>query len=96
MQPVPEFVARLLWDVDVGAIDLDRDHALIFEHVMTRGTWEAMQWLRRRYPRETVVGFLCSRAVRALSARDLAYWALVYDVPIEARRGGGRPDWAGP
>jgi hypothetical protein len=92
---VPPPIALLLWDVDVEAIDLDRDRALVFERVMTRGTWEAMQWMRARYSRDTIAGFLQSSAARRIPPRDLAYWALVADVEIPAARGGARPKWAG-
>lgn len=90
----PPSVLRLLWDVDPSTIDLDRDRALIFERVMTRGTWDAMQWLRARYSREAMAAFLTSPAARRLPPRDLAYWALVSDVQIEAKPGGARRgDW---
>jgi hypothetical protein len=45
-EPVPDAVTRLLWDVDPYRVDLNRDRALVFERVMPRGSWEAMQWLR--------------------------------------------------
>lgn len=92
---VPEGVLRLLWDVDPATVDLDRDRALVFERVMSRGTWEAMKWLRQRYRREEIAAFLTGEGGRRLSARDLAYWALVADVELPTRPGGGRPSWAG-
>jgi hypothetical protein len=95
---LPPFVARLLWDVDVQEIDIDRDRALVIERVMTRGTWEAMKWLRNRYSVEVLADFIRSRGRRLLAPRDLAYWALVCNVDDIARVddvGGGRPRWAG-
>jgi uncharacterized protein DUF6922 len=94
-EPIPEDVARLLWDVDPAAVDLDRDRALIFERVMTRGTWDAMRWLRRRYPRDTIAAFLESEGARRLPPRDVAYWALVTGVEVPPTPGGARPKWAG-
>lgn len=91
----PEAVLRLLWDVDPATFDFDRDRALVFERVMSRGTWEAMKWLRRRYRPEEIAAFVTSDGGRRLSARDLAYWALVADVELPTRTGGGRPSWAG-
>jgi len=96
---LPDDVARLLWDIDLERLDADRDRSLVFERVMARGTWEAMKWLRRRYPATALADFVRSRGPRVLSPRDLAYWALVCDVEIpaaEQRAGGGRPRWAGP
>ncbi|HEX3769725.1 MAG TPA: hypothetical protein VHV30_02615 [Polyangiaceae bacterium] len=96
---LPDSVARLLWDVDVSALDLARDRALILERVMSRGTWEAMKWLRRRYAKAVLADFVRQEGARVLSPRDLAYWALVCDVEIGATSspdvGGGRPRWAG-
>ena len=95
---LPEDVVRLLWDVDVARFDLERDRALVFERIMSRGTWEAMKWLRGRYPKPVLAEFVRSRGRRVLAPRDLAYWALVCDVDLAAGKldvGGGRPRWAG-
>lgn len=93
---LPESVRRLLWDVDVDRIDADRDAEFILERVMSRGTWDAMKWLRARYPVEVVRAFVRERGPSRLAPRDLAYWALIYDVAVPAQEGGGRPNWAGP
>jgi hypothetical protein len=92
---LPDFVARLLWDVDLATIDARRDAALIFERVMSRGTWDAMKWLRATYPRSALADFVCGEGGRRLSPRDRAYWALVCDVRVDVGPGGGRPSWAG-
>ena len=94
---LPEAVARLLWDVDLARFDLDKDRRLVFERVMSRGTWEAMKWLMRRYPREDLAAFVRAHGRRILAPRDLAYWALVCeaDVSGDGDIGGGRPRWAG-
>jgi hypothetical protein len=92
---LPPAVVRLLWDVDPETIDLDRDRTFVFERVMTRGTWEAMQWLRARYSRESIADFLRTQGAKRLPPRDLAYWALVADVELPSTPGGGRPRWAG-
>ncbi len=88
-------VARLLWDVDPEAVDLERDAALVMERVMSRGTWEAMRWLRQHYAVEHLAEFVRTRGPRLLAPRDLAYWALITGVEIDALQGGGRPKWAG-
>jgi hypothetical protein len=93
--PLPEFVSRLLWDVDPSRIDLQRDAGLIFERIMSRGSWDAMNWLRARYSRDEIASFVRKEGARRLSPRDLAYWALVSGVDAEVGAGGGRPSWAG-
>jgi hypothetical protein len=92
---LPPFVARLLWDVDPSALDLGRDTSLLFERVMSRGSWEAMQWLRATYPQSALADYVRREGARRLSPRDRAYWALVCGVDIESEPGGGRPRWAG-
>ena len=94
-EPLPASVLRLLWDVEPSEIDFDRDRALIFERVMTSGTWQAMQWLRERYRRDVLAEFVAIHGRQRLSPRDLAYWSLVTDVEASASAGGGRPRWAG-
>jgi Family of unknown function (DUF6922) len=92
---LPEFVARLLWDVDPQAVDPERDRALILERVMSRGSWEAMKWLRARYSRDELADFIARHGASRLSPRDLAYWAAVCEVDAVVGAGGGRPSWAG-
>jgi hypothetical protein len=93
---LPADVARLLWDVDPSQLDLARpgDRDLVIERVMSRGTLAAMRWLRATVAPEELATFLRGRGRRCLAPRDLAYWALVTGVVIEAPRGGGRPPWA--
>jgi hypothetical protein len=93
--PLPDFVARLLWDIDPARVDLERDAPLVLERVMSRGSWEAMKWLRARYSREKIAEFLRQHGERRLSPRDVAYWSAVCGLGAPAGVGGGRPSWAG-
>ena len=95
-EPVPESVPRLLWDVDPASIELDRDRAFVFERVMSRGTRDAMTWLRARYDVEAIRSFVREQGARKLAPRDLAYWSLVAGLDVAAEPGGSRPRWAGP
>lgn len=98
-EALPDFLVRLLWDVDPAAIDPEHHRALIFERVMSRGGWDAMCWLRARYAKEQLAAFVRDQGPRKLAPRDLAYWALVCDVELAQGApdtGGGRPRWAGP
>jgi hypothetical protein len=93
---VPDAVSRLFWDVDVASIDLDRARAFILERIMTRGTWEAMTWLRSRYDNEVIGAFVREHGERKLAPRDRSYWALVAGLEVPTEPGGSRPRWAGP
>jgi len=94
---LPPDVVRLLWDVDPDSLDLSRsaDRDLVMERVMTRGTLDAMRWLRSRFTRDELAAFIREKGEGRLAPRDLAYWALVTGVPTPQARGGGRPAWAG-
>jgi len=61
---------------------------------MSRGTWEAMRWLRITFDDRALADFLARKGHR-LAARERAYWELVVGLRGEQARGGGRPAWAG-
>jgi hypothetical protein len=82
--------------VDPESVDLDLHRSFVFERVMTRGSWEAMVWLRTVYTIEAMRSFLLAEGRHKLSPRDLAYWSLICGIEIPSEPGGGRPRWAGP
>lgn len=96
MVAIPRDVQVLFWDVAPESVDLHRHRDYVMERVMLRGTWEAMCWLRRTYPRESIADFVERRGSRVLPPRELSYWALVSGVEVRSKPGGGRPLWAGP
>jgi hypothetical protein len=80
--------------VDPDTVDPEAHRDYLMQRVMSRGSWEAMRWLRRAYSSEEVADFV-RRNGRKLSPRDEAYWALLAGVEVTQRPGGGRPVWAG-
>ena len=94
MQGLPEAVRILLWEVDPERVDSEAHRDYVMERVMTRGSWDAMRWLKRNYAREQIADFVRRKGLQ-LSPRDEAYWALVAGVEVTHRPGGGRPVWAG-
>jgi len=93
--PLPDYIARLLWQFEPADIDLVQHRDLVLERVMLRGGWDAMRWLRRTYPPEVLAGFLERRGSR-LPPRERAYWSIVAGVATEQVPGGGRPSWTAP
>ncbi len=93
---LPSEVAVLFWDVDPDEIDLDRHRDYVMERVMSRGTWDAMTWLRHIYPTQVLADFVRRKGSTALAPREHAYWALVAGCDASVEPGGGRPRWAGP
>jgi ribonuclease HI len=91
---IPDAVRRLFWDVEPDAVEIERHRDYVMERIMTRGTWEAMRWLRSTYSKREMADFLARKADR-LPPRDRAYWALVAGHALPTTPGGGRPAWAG-
>ncbi|MEO8876775.1 MAG: hypothetical protein ABI461_14375, partial [Polyangiaceae bacterium] len=93
---LPELMRRLFWEIDDGAIDLEKHRDYVVERVMTRGGWDAMCWLRDVYPVPLLADFLRRKGGR-LAPRERAYWSLITGEPMQSDApGGGRPPWAGP
>ena len=91
---LPGHVVNLFWEVDPASIDLDLHRNYVLERVMSRGGWDAMQWLKATYSRQDLATFLRLRGGR-LAPRERAYWCLVAGVEVPTVPGGGRPIWAG-
>jgi len=83
---LPEFLFHFFWEYDPTTIDL-ADHAdLIMNRLMSRGTWDAMVWLKNHYSRGQLVSFLTRRGRTKLPPRELNYWAFICGVPSSTRR----------
>jgi hypothetical protein len=91
----PSEIAAYFWDVDVASIDVEKHKDYVIERLMSRGDLHAMAWLRARFDLSDLRSFLLRRGHRALAPRELSYWALICDVEMDSRTGGGRPAWAG-
>ncbi|MEI8256145.1 MAG: hypothetical protein WCJ30_10790 [Deltaproteobacteria bacterium] len=91
---LPDDVSRLFWDVDPASVDLESHADYVMERIMTRGTLDAMRWLRATYSVERLADFLTRKGAR-LAPRDRAYWCLIAGVPCPVEPGGARPPWAG-
>jgi len=85
-QQLPAFLAPLFWEYDLSAIDPERHAACIMARIMERGTWEAMQWLLHRYPRQRLLEFLQHRGKDRLPPREVNFWAVICGVPATLRR----------
>lgn len=49
-----------------------------------------MRWLRQAFDHAALHEFVVRRGRERLAPRELAYWALICDVDMEQRTGGGR------
>lgn len=94
MSSVPVRFQSLFWDTELATIRLPEHADYVALRVMSRGTWDAMRWLRSAFDEATLRDVLARKGER-LPPRERAYWSLVLDVPYAQQPGGGRPAWAG-
>jgi hypothetical protein len=91
---IPKSFEALFWDVDPETVQLTMHADYVIERIMSRGTWDAMGWLRSAFDEPTLADFLLRKGER-LPPRERAYWQLVTGGAQPQKRGGGRPVWAG-
>jgi hypothetical protein len=80
-------VTDLLWDVGAAEVCLARHRDFVLARILARGTWAAVEWLRRELG-DTVIGEYLERTRgRCLSPRQLRFWQLVLGLDHEAVSG---------
>lgn len=82
-QPLPDFLGNLFWEHDFADLDRREDHDLIVGRILTRGSWDAVSWLRREKGEEAIRQWIERTRGRALDRRRLRYWQLVLDLPAD-------------
>lgn len=87
-------MSRLFWDIEISALDLDLHADYVMQRIMTRGSLEAMRWLRQTYRTEQLADYL-NREGERLAPRDAAYWRLIANLPKTSKPGGARQPWMG-
>jgi hypothetical protein len=74
---LPSAVRGLLWDVAPGEVRLPRHRDFLIGRILTRGTWAAVDWLRRELGDAAIAEYLERTRGRLLSPRQLRFWELV-------------------
>lgn len=93
--PFPASVAKLFWEVDPCAVDLEAHRDYVLERVLSRGGWEAMQWLRATYSKAALASFIERKGHARLAPRELAYWSLIAEVEAAPQQGAnGKHGWS--
>jgi hypothetical protein len=78
---LPRLLRPLFWEYDFARLTWKADADLIIGRVLTVGSWEAIQWLRRRLPNPALKDWIEFRCGAGLSARQLRFWELVLELP---------------
>ena len=74
MRRVPDELHWLFWNVDVGALDLDRDADSIVARVLERGRLDDVRWLIETYGLDRIRTFFRSAAHPEVSRRTRLFW----------------------
>jgi len=80
-ESIPARLRPFFWDVPFRRLRLDRDRDLIIRRLLDRGDWEAVQWLRTRFPDRDLKNWLVDRRGAGLSPQKLRFWELVLGLP---------------
>lgn len=76
---LPRWFQPLFPDYEVRRLDPAGDADLILSRAMDQGTRRHMVWIRRRYGKARLCGFLRTRGWR-LSSRSRAFWKVILGV----------------
>lgn len=77
--PLPPFLKKYFWDIDIHDLDNKKYQPFIVERIMEYGDDKAIQWMNQNFSRDVIRKILTER--RGISPRSANYWALVYNVP---------------
>jgi hypothetical protein len=80
---LPKQFRPLFWDHRFSRISIANDQDLIIRRILSIGSWDAVCWLRNEIGDESLREWLISHNGRGLTPRQLRFWGLIYDLPVE-------------
>lgn len=78
---LPEQLRPFFWDYALSQLSLTKDRDLIIRRILTNGSWDAVRWLRKTLGDQELREWLIVHHGRGLTARQLRFWGLLYDLP---------------
>jgi hypothetical protein len=79
---LPERLRPLFWDCVFSQLSLTKDKDLIIRRVLWNGSWDAVRWLRKDLGDRELREWLIAHRGRGLTARQLRFWGVLYDLPV--------------
>ena len=76
---LPREILDVLWDVDPDAAWKDHPDFVV-ERVLSRGTWDAIGWIRSSFGDPRIRDVIRASRGRLLTRRQLRFWQLVLDL----------------
>ncbi|MGA7194011.1 MAG: winged helix-turn-helix domain-containing protein [Anaerolineales bacterium] len=78
---LPKSLQRYFWDYSFKDLSWMKDRDLIIRRLLTDGSWESIQWLRKRIGDDSLQRWLIAHQARGLSPRQIRFWSLVLGLP---------------
>jgi len=78
---LPKSLQKYFWDYSFEDLSWSKDRDLIFRRLLTDGSWESVQWLRKRIGDDALRRWLITHQARGLSPRQIRFWSLVLGLP---------------
>ncbi len=84
---IPKSVRVYFWDYPFAKLSLKTDRDLIIRRLLTSGSWDSIQWLRRQVSDAELRQWLLAHRGRGLSPRQLRFWGLMLHIPTKRVNG---------
>ncbi|MCL4475100.1 MAG: hypothetical protein M1508_02580 [Nitrospirae bacterium] len=75
---IPEQFRSLFWDTSLGNIHIKRNARYIIERVLEFGDIDAVNWLQRVYPVQTIIAVL--QVSRGITEKSRNFWMVWFGV----------------
>jgi hypothetical protein len=75
---VPERFRSLFWDTNLSKIHIKRNARYIIERVMEFGNMNAIEWLQKVYPLQTIIDVL--NMSRIITDKSRSFWLIWFGV----------------
>jgi hypothetical protein len=79
---LPEQLRPFFWDYPFSKLSITKDRDLIVRRILANGSWDAVRWLRKTLGDQALREWLIVHRGRGLTARQLRFWGLLYDLPV--------------
>ena len=78
---LPEQLRPYFWDYTFSHLSITKDKDLVIRRILSNGSWDAVRWLRKKLGDQELREWLIVHGGRGLTARQLRFWGLLYDLP---------------
>lgn len=79
--PLPDHLRSVFWDYPFEQLNWEVDRDLVIRRVLSQGSWQAVQWLRKQLGDPALRRWLIDHRGRGLSPRQIRFWSLLLSLP---------------